>query len=108
MRDFTSTNRPRKMSTLVVIKALCGCASVVAGFISCTYWYRSSKAEVCWKDREADDIGLEAGGKEIAVFATFKKQSALGARGALAAAIAALFQLIPIAHDAWTAISPPG
>ena len=96
------------MITLVILKALCGCASVVSGFISCAYWYRSSKAEVHWADREADDIGFEAGGKEIAVFATAKKQSMLGARGAMAAAVAALFQLIPIAHDAWMAIFPPG
>ncbi len=85
-----------------MVKAIFGLMSVFAGLGSCVFWYRSSKAEVLWEDRADDDIGIEAGGKSLAMFATAKKQSSFGAKGALAAAIAALLQLIPLLIDAVT------
>lgn len=95
------------MDAYVVTKAACGLLSVIAAGFSCAYWYRSSKAEVLWDDRLDDDIGFTIAGKEIAFAATAKKQSALGAKGAGCAAIAAGLQLIPLAVDFWLTICAP-
>lgn len=94
------------MELIVAGKAICGLASVISGFVSCAFWYRSSKAEVSLSSITpgTDDIGMEAGGKGIAIFATSRLQSSLGSKGALAAACAAVFQLIPIAYDTWCAV----
>jgi hypothetical protein len=97
------------MELMVATKAFCSLASVISGFVSCAYWYRSSIAEVPFSDITpgTDEIGIEVDGKEVAVFASSRLQSRLGSKGALAAAVAALFQLIPMLYDLWIVISAP-
>ena len=97
------------MDLVSALKMFCTSASVVSALASCFFWYKSSKAEVMFSElrKGEDDIGLEAGGKEIAVFATSRKQSSLGAKGAFAAAVAALFQLILFLIDFWSAMAVP-
>jgi hypothetical protein len=97
------------MDVMIFTKACCGFASVVSGFVSCVYWYRSSKADVLLSSIPpgVDDIGIEVGGREIAVFASSRLQSLLGSKGALSAATAAVFQLIPWVIDTWAAVTAP-
>ena len=89
------------MDAMDIGKVVCGFASVIAGFVSCVYWYRSSKAEVLWDNAHTDDIGFEVDGKTVAMVATSRKQSNLSAKGAFSAATAALFQLLPMSVETW-------
>lgn len=93
------------MGAMEIGKAMFGFASVIAGFVSCVYWYRSSKAEVLWDKAYPDDIGFEVEGKTIAMVATSRKQSSLSATGAFAAATAAMCQLLPMALETWLLFS---
>lgn len=95
------------MDVIVASKAILGFVSVVTACVSCAYWYRSSKAEVLM-DGPMDDIGIGVEGKTIAWYATSKKQSQLGAKGALFAAMAAASQLIPMVVDTWLAFVKVG
>ena len=88
---------------LSTAKAICGLASALSSFASCAYWYRSSKAEVPLSTitpGTIDEMGIEFEGREIAVFSTSRLQCTLGAKGAMAAAVAGFFQLVVLTIDA--------
>lgn len=92
------------MDYVILGKSVCALASFASGCASCMYWYKSSRAEATESEAHIDDLMYEIDGRYVPIVATAKKQGALSAKGALFAAIALFFQLIPAAHEAWLSI----